>query len=88
MSKQGSFFDFKIKILLYVWIINCLIIIFAKYSVIPDRYCYVNGKYTHCTGRESEKERRDVDGISEHSTSDHGCKYGDNDSRNSCSGQN
>jgi hypothetical protein len=54
-NNENSFFDLKLRIVLWIWIVNCIIIIFAKYSVVPDRYCYRDKKFTYCTGRENEK---------------------------------
>ena len=49
---QNKFFDAKMKVLLYIWIINCLLIIFGKYSVVPESYCFDGKKLTYCTGNE------------------------------------
>lgn len=76
-NNDNSFFDLKLKIILWIWIINCIIIIFAKYSVVPDTYCYRDKKFTYCTGKENEKQKRNVDGVLEYSISNYGCKYGD-----------
>jgi hypothetical protein len=52
---DNKFFDAKMKVLVYIWIMNCLVIIFAKYSVMPETYCYIKDKLTYCNGRRHEK---------------------------------
>ena len=52
---KNDFFDPKMKVLLYIWIINCLLIIFCKYSVVPERYCFDGKRINYCTGKKNEK---------------------------------
>lgn len=82
--KPDSFFDFKVRALLYLWILNCIVIIFAKYSVVPDTYCYRNKQFTHCTGIEDERQKRNLDRVCKYSAGNDSSEHGDNDSGDLC----
>jgi hypothetical protein len=66
---DNKFFDFKMKVITFIWVLNCLIIIFVKYSVVPETYCYDGNKIVYCTELKDEKQNRNVDGISKHNSS-------------------